>query len=339
MSSTLDSLKLLGLFKSTPLASPAPINPPPPPTSSSPKSPTLDPLVLEPPKAENQRFLDFLDEEEFSFSPDNPHSRTPDLMPDFDIEEVTFKLPTSPKVPRTSKTPQPSTKRKNKLSTADAEVIFKNLYEKGRKLLVEKQEKRERFFEEAYSFKPQLDPKSLLMVKYAEKEGRSLATPKKKEKPSPQPNPEENKQTKPQVNFKDFIKRNYEIALEQTKEKKNRVATPPDNRITEDCTFKPRIDDKSKQMPMHHKKNLYELADQLKKDREKQIEEWKAKKEEEELKQCTFSPAIIKKTNLSPTPKDKQPVQKSKTLNSYSAQMKAKQGKSSKIKIKSQFKY
>eukprot|EP00358_Blepharisma_japonicum_P007130 CAMPEP_0202942796 /NCGR_PEP_ID=MMETSP1395-20130829/3042_1 /ASSEMBLY_ACC=CAM_ASM_000871 /TAXON_ID=5961 /ORGANISM="Blepharisma japonicum, Strain Stock R1072" /LENGTH=61 /DNA_ID=CAMNT_0049639475 /DNA_START=792 /DNA_END=974 /DNA_ORIENTATION=- len=57
------------------------------------------------------------------------------------------------------------------------------------------------------------------------------------------------------------------------------------------------------------------------------IEEWKSKKEEEELKQCTFAPTIIKKTNPSPA-KERQSIQKSKTaVNSYSEKMKLKQGK------------
>lgn len=159
------------------------------------------------------------------------------------------------------------------------------------------------------------------MIKFAEKEGRNLHLAKKKEKPTPQPNPEEAKQVKPKVNLNEFIKRNYERALENSIEKKNRVSTPPADKITKDCTFKPKIDEKSKEIKKNYKQRLYELADEQQKKRMSQVEEGVNKKIEDELKLCTFKPEILKTTNMSPNLKERPKKQKPA---GYSAMMKEK---------------
>lgn len=141
------------------------------------------------------------------------------------------------------------------------------------------------------SFKPTLNPKSLKLVKKAEKEGKDLH---KKKDILPQPQPDEPKPQK-KVSIKEFLERNYNKELSKLEGKKNTYPLPVLDKIDSQCTFKPAVDGKSKEMANTHRVNLYELA--VRREEEKKSERMKElkKKELEEMKQCTFTPKINKK--------------------------------------------
>ena len=61
-----------------------------------------------------------------------------------------------------------------------------------------------------------------------------------------------------------------------------------------ECTFKPKIDDKSKELVHNQHYDLFKQAEDLKKKKEDKIEEAKKKKEAKELDGCTFKPEISK---------------------------------------------
>lgn len=135
MSSTLDSLKLLGLFKKAQ----SPVSD----VSQSPSSTTTPLINISPsyaatPTSIHDKRTESFSEEEFSFSPEHVHARTPDLMSaDLDIDDILIKAPTTPK---------PSTNRgslKRVFNPKEVDEIHHKLYEKGCKLLIEKQQKSE----------------------------------------------------------------------------------------------------------------------------------------------------------------------------------------------------
>lgn len=141
------------------------------------------------------------------------------------------------------------------------------------------------------SFKPTLNPNSLKLVKKAEKEGKNLH---KKKDLHPQPQPDEAKPQK-KVSIKEFLERNYNKELTKLEGKKKTYPLPNLDKVDSQCTFRPIVDFKSKEMANTHRVDLYELA--VRREEEKRSERMKElkKKEVEEMKQCTFTPKINKK--------------------------------------------
>ena len=150
----------------------------------------------------------------------------------------------------------------------------------------------------SHTFKPLINPNSIRLLRNAEKEGRDPHL-KKTEKINPQPNPVEPVvEQKKHISLKEFLNRNYTQELIKVEAKnKHRPVTPLD-KLDEHCTFKPSLDLKSREMTETHRVDLYELG--LRKNEEKKalIETTLRKKEIEELKDCTFTPKIMRKFNV-----------------------------------------
>jgi hypothetical protein len=69
----------------------------------------------------------------------------------------------------------------------------------------------------------------------------------------------------------------------------------PLDKLDEECTFKPSLDTKSRELAETHRIDLYEIGIRKLEEKKSNIEAHEKKKELEELKNCTFTPKILKK--------------------------------------------
>lgn len=146
------------------------------------------------------------------------------------------------------------------------------------------------------TFKPFINPKSLKMIKLAEKEGKDLHHKKK----DPQPQPDENKPEpeKRKISLKEFLERNYDKELQKREGKKSTTPVPPLDKVDSQCTFKPITDQKSREMTQTHRVDLYDQGVKREEERKKSRMNKLKEKEMDEMQQCTFTPRINKKVGF-----------------------------------------
>ena len=223
---------------------------------------------------------------EFSFSPNKSSE------PHFELAEF---LSAKPKANESIETPvkfkdlpkKSTTKANNKISNKsktpppDSKKFSKTLKTPNNSL----------------TFRPLINPNSIRLLKNAEKEGRDPHM-KKPEKVNPQPNPVEPIGQKKIISLKEFLNRNYTQELMKAEGKKNCRPITPLDRLDDQCTFKPSLDFKSREMAETHRVDLYELGIRKNEEKKEMIEINLKKKELEDLKNCTFTPKIMKKFNV-----------------------------------------
>ena len=150
----------------------------------------------------------------------------------------------------------------------------------------------------SHTFKPAINPKSSKIVKNAEKEGRDLHAKRNDKLAVPEPAVETKK--KKNGSLQGFLDRNYTQQLLKFEEKKLYQPVLPLDKLDEECTFKPSLDTKSRELAETHRIDLYEIGIRKLEEKKSNIEAHEKKKELEELKNCTFTPKILKKINICP---------------------------------------
>ena len=127
------------------------------------------------------------------------------------------------------------------------------------------------------------------------KDGRDLRVKKNKEESKIEENEEEEeKKAKQKPDIKGFLERNYTNALNKTKPEKT-------EEVDYECTFKPKISEKSKEIAVVGHMDLFDRAEEIKKKKQEKIDAALKKKKEAELNGCTFRPQISKThANYSP---------------------------------------
>lgn len=232
-------------------------------------------------------------------------------MVDLDLDFILSKDPE----PRSSRTPEiqdfhSTTPKKNVVEKKNKTPIKfsktgEDIYNRGKEFLTSVEQKRQEKASKEHSFKPKINEKSQKMLKNAIKEGRNPRDKKPKEEQKVEEEVvEEEKKVKPKGDIKGFIERNYKNALV------NKKGPEKEEELDSECTFKPRISDKSKEMAGCLHSDLYKQAEDLKKKKQDKIDEAKKKKEKEELNGCTFHPQISKSyATFSPTGKVKKSVE------------------------------
>ncbi|OMJ74374.1 hypothetical protein SteCoe_26730 [Stentor coeruleus] len=211
-------------------------------------------------------------DQEFSFSPEKSKERPGGLA------EILA-----------SKTPTRTKKASNKKTTPSPNRIPS--------YLSQTQCKTKSIPEELPSFKPTINPKSLQLVKHAEKEGRDLHL-KKHDKLHPQPNPDEGKAQKRTISIKEFLERNYTQQLIKFEGKKSVSPVQPLDKVDSQCTFMPNVDEKSRELANTHRIDLYNLGVRKIEEKRNNVKEALKKKEMDELRKCTFTPKINKKIGM-----------------------------------------
>ena len=186
---------------------------------------------------------------------------------------------------------------KNDAPKKEIKKTLTSLYDRAKDISMQKEKKNKAIFDIYHPFKPKLNPQSMKMMKIAKKEGKDLHHTKKSETLNPQPSPDEFLQQKPQISLEKFLERNYTHELAKYENRKLPQFVPSLDRLDEDCTFKPTLDNKSRKMTKLHQNNLYLLAIKQSEDKKALIEATEKKREMEIMKDCTFSPKIIKDNN------------------------------------------
>jgi hypothetical protein len=210
-----------------------------------------------------------------------------------------------------SSPPKPSPDKKSRTPIKFTKT-GESIYNRGKEFLNSVEQKRQDFASTQHSFRPKINEKSAKMIQNALKEGRDPREKKTKEELKK----EEPEEKKKRGSFKEFIERNYK-GTAQTKKNSEK-----DEEIDSECTFKPRIDDKSKEMVSSLHSDLFRQAEDLKKKKADKIEQAKKQKAEKELDGCTFHPQISKSAvNISPQGKTKKnmeiPTGYAKNKNKY----------------------
>ena len=172
--------------------------------------------------------------------------------------------------------------------------IGKNMYEKGLKKLQQKEEKLKEFRASDCSFSPTLNQNSLKIL--------SSSPRKVKEKKEEEPIIEFG----PKVKFSDtqFLNRNYELALETYKKRITRKRTPSNEKLDDQCTFNPKINENSKNLRGRDPNSLHELKVALDQKLQEKKKEREEKKQIEELRECTFTPQLKKRIYVPKNVKD-----------------------------------
>lgn len=112
-------------------------------------------------------------------------------------------------------------------------------------------------------------------------------------------NTEVNKKIKT-ASIKEFLQRNYTQQMHKYEQKKCTSPVSPLDKVDKECTFAPALDEKSRGLANTQRISLYELGVVRNNEKKKLVADQLRKKEEEELKICTFSPKIIKKYSVNP---------------------------------------
>ena len=147
------------------------------------------------------------------------------------------------------------------------------------------------------SFKSSMHLKSQDLAKTIGKERKK--SPLIGAEPRPQPNPGEGDPEKKVLLLKEFLKRNYTQQLLKSEEKKTLRSVTPLDRLDDNCTFKPSLNEKSLELVGSYRIfDLFEQGERIKKEKKKKLEEAQKKKQAEELNGCTFTPKILKKINV-----------------------------------------
>lgn len=183
-----------------------------------------------------------------------------------------------------------STIKKRERSLSKGETIGGLLYEKGLSFISEKNRKVEEFLSQTCPFKPILNKRSEKIVRQANTEGRPLYKTKK------DPKPVEDDKPRQKLDLNKFIHRNYKLKVDKIKERNSITPQPKDN--FEQCTFKPQINQSSKEMVKS--RDLYRQAVLSQRKLKEKQEISKIEAEKAELLSCTFHPELFKALNLSP---------------------------------------
>ena len=227
--------------------------------------------------------FDFSDDLIKSERKQDPHSE----------DDIDYTSPQKPSLDKKSRTPIKTTK------------AGESLYNRGKEFLSTVEQKRQEIANKEHSFKPKINAKSEKMIKLATKEGRNPREKKAKAEINEEEEEEEEKKIKPKGNIKEFIERNYTLAL-STKTKTPEKTSELDS----ECTFKPKIDEKSKELANNGHEDLFKQAESLKKRKQEKIDEALKKKRAAELDGCTFHPQLMKPViNYSPSSKLKKTVE------------------------------
>lgn len=173
-----------------------------------------------------------------------------------------------------------------------------SLYDRAKDISLQKEKKVKAIFNEYHPFRPKLNTQSMKMVKLAKKEGKDLHHSKKVETINPQPSPDEFLQPKKKVSLKGFIERNYKVPLERIESRKVPQFVELLDRVDETCTFQPSLDKKSREMTSSNKVDIYSKSVRMIEEKKMLIENQKRNNEMEVMKNCTFTPKIIKDLNL-----------------------------------------
>lgn len=197
------------------------------------------------------------------------------------------------------KIPQKSPEKKTDRTPIKFDKTGEGLYERGQEFLNTAEIKRQEMASNEHSFKPKINMKSEKLMKTALKEGRNPR--EKKIKEEVKNDPVEEKKIKPKGDVKEFIKRNYTDALNNKPK-----SLEKGEELDSECTFKPKIDGKSKELVQNQHVDLYQQAEELKRKRQEKIDEALKKKVASELDGCTFKPRITKPAgNYSPQAKSR----------------------------------
>lgn len=173
-----------------------------------------------------------------------------------------------------------------------------DIYSRGKEFLNTVELKRTEIANNEHSFKPKINEKSAKLLKNALKEGRNPREKKQKEEPKAEEENEEEKKPKIKGDVKGFIERNY------TNPVINKKPVEKSDELDKECTFKPKISDKSKEMASAVSVDLFKQAEDIKRRKQEKIDKAQKEKAAKELDGCTFKPQITKSYgNISPTGK------------------------------------
>lgn len=214
---------------------------------------------------------------EFSFSPNKNREVQSDLADFLSFKPNSQTIENPLQIPKKSTTPKP--KSFNKSPNPDVQKSFTRTKSPNLSM----------------TFRPEINPTSKKILKIAAKEGRDLHM-KRSDKVNPQPNPVETKNRGKNGQLKEFLNRNYTQELIKVGAKRNCTPVMPLDKVDEECTFRPFLDEKSREMTGNNRLGLYELGLRKIAEKEYNIKAALEKKEKEDSKNCTFTPKILKKT-------------------------------------------
>ena len=156
-----------------------------------------------------------------------------------------------------------------------------------------KREQIHREFKERHPFRPTINTKSSKIIEKALKSGKDPRNkPKKPQEESP-------KKPNKVIDLNEFLDRNYKEALDKLKTKKSTVKDPEEHHLKE-CTFTPKLDERSKKLKKDYKEDLFKLAAKRKQERQQKVESKLKEEFANELNGCTFRPSILRTFDLSP---------------------------------------
>ncbi|CAG9334921.1 unnamed protein product [Blepharisma stoltei] len=215
-----------------------------------------------------------------------------------------------------SKTPKPIRKER---SLSKGEIAAEALFKRAETMTQKKNKMAENYLSQTCTFKPQIDQKSINIVKKALQEGRdikNISKERKREESLERKRSEslEKKQANGKLALKGFLERNYNRKIDQLKEKTAYTPPPPKDGF-EECTFTPKINQAS--VEMVRSIDLYQKALLSQRKINEKREDQKLKAREEEMEPCTFHPELFKPLIMSPmrsiTPRSSTPKRYSET--------------------------
>lgn len=220
-------------------------------------------------------------------------------MSDFEDNSLNLHLNSIGKTEDSQTTPSKSSPDKKSRTPIKFSKTGEDIYNRGKEFLNSVELKRQDFAVHEHSFKPKINEKSQKLLQNAIKEGRNPRDKKAKEEVKVEEEPiEEEKKTKPKGDIKGFIERNY------TNPVINKKPIEKSNEPDKECTFKPKISDKSKELASSVSVDLFRQAEELQRRKQEKIARAQKEKEDKELVGCTFKPQIMKPvTNISPAGK------------------------------------
>jgi hypothetical protein len=195
--------------------------------------------------------------------------------------------------------------RHNSRSVTRTESAGRNLYERGLQYLEMKRENSERAFRDSYTFKPEINQRSDIMMQHQFANRKPLYSPKTQieifDFEVPKTARSSKKDDKKEETIKDFLFRNYNEALASYKSKK-KLPSPDRDQPDPECTFKPTLDSTSIEIMQKKHVNadiIRRSAEVLERKKIWQLDACRQKKEKE-YKECTFKPATTKVRSQSP---------------------------------------
>ena len=178
-----------------------------------------------------------------------------------------------------------------------------SLYDRAKEIAMKREEKSESIFRESHPFRPKLNQLSEKMIKTAKKDGIDLRHSKNDKKLSntmPQPSPDEEVKVPRQMPISEFVEK-YNSMMQRTKKVKNEEKfVDVLDKVDENCTFKPSLNERSMDLVKKGQMDIYTKTVRDMAIRKDRIEREQMIKVVKELKECTFSPRIIKDYQRSP---------------------------------------